>query len=64
MIRGPVDTAKTDEGIDLEASEVEADANRAETNEKVNVNPLLFGYMFQKGLSPDVTEGKERRHRY
>ena len=51
-----VDTIETDQGVDLEVSEVEVDINGVETDEEVDENFfLLFGYMFQKGLSPDVT---------
>ena len=55
----PVDAVKTDEEIDIEVSKVEADVNQVETNEEVNEDfLLLFGYMFQKCLGSDATEGK------
>jgi hypothetical protein len=51
-----VDTIETDQGVDLEVSEVEVDVDGVETDEEVDENFFfLFGYMFQKSLSPDVT---------
>ena len=54
-----VDTIKTDQRIDFEVSEVEVDVDGVETNKEVDEDfLLLFGHMFEKCLSPDVTRGK------
>ena len=55
----PIDTIETDKRINLEVSEVEVDVNGVKTNEEVDEDfLLLFGHMFQKCLSPDVTGGE------
>ena len=57
--RSTVDTIETDQGVDLEVSEVEVDVDGVETNEEVHEYFLLiFGHVFEKGLSPDVARGE------
>ena len=54
-----VDTIETDQGVNLEVSEVEVDVDGIETNEEVDEYLLLlFGDVFEKGLSPDVARGE------
>lgn len=54
-----VDTIKADKGVDFEVSKVEVDVNGVESNQEVDEGfLLLFRYMFEKGLSPDVTRGE------
>lgn len=51
-----IDPIETDQGVDLEVSEVEVDVDRVEADEEVDEDFLLLsGYVFEKGLSPDVT---------
>ena len=54
-----IDTVETNQGVDLEVREVEVDVDGVETDEEVDEDFLLLsGYMFEKGLSPDVTGGE------
>jgi len=54
-----VDTIETDQGVNLEVSEVEVDVDGVEANEEIDEYfLLLFGNVFEKGLSPDVTGGE------
>jgi hypothetical protein len=54
-----VDTIKTDQRVNLEISKVEVDINRVETDEEVDKDfLLLFRYVFEEGLSPDVARGE------
>jgi len=54
-----IDTIETDQGVDLEVGEVEVDVDGVKADEEVDEDFLLLsGYVFEKGLSPDVTRGE------
>ena len=54
-----VDTIETDQGVDFKVGEVEVDVDGVKAGEEIyEYFLLLFGYVFEKGLSPHVT-GRE-----